>query len=308
LLRASISRYGVLITLLVLCLFIGIVNPVFFSFSNISNILVQATINGILAVGLTFVIITAGIDLSVGSILAFSGVVLGSFLQKGSPLPLAIFICLAIGILCGFTNGLLITAGRLPPFIATLGMMSISRGLALLYTGGRSISGFSPTFTAIADGRLFKIPVPVLIMFLVYALAFFVMKYTYLGKYIYAIGGNKEASWLSGIRVNLYITAVYSVSGLLSAIGGIILAARLNSAQPIAGMMYELDAIAAAVIGGTSLSGGKGSIIGTLIGTLILAVIKNGLNILNISSFIQQIIIGSVIVSAVILDKLKKES
>jgi ribose/xylose/arabinose/galactoside ABC-type transport system permease subunit len=251
---------------------------------------------------MTFVIITAGIDLSVGSVLAFSGVIMASLLHKEVPLPIALLIALAAGLLCGLVNGLLITIGKLPPFISTLGMMSVARGAALVFTQGRPISGFSDTFRWIAVGELFHIPVPVIIMIAVYLIANFVLTKTKLGRYTYAIGGNEEATILSGVNVRFYKMLVYGLCGMLSGLAAVILTARLNSAQPIAGMMYELDAIAATVIGGTSLSGGEGSIFGTLIGALIIGVLRNGLNLLDISSFVQQIVIGTVIIVAVLFD------
>ena len=205
-------------------------------------------------------------------------------------------------------NGLLITHGRIPPFISTLGMMSVARGAALLYTKGRPVSGFSENFRYLATGEIFHIPVPVIIMGVVYIIAHFVLNRTKLGRYAYAIGGNEEAAILSGINVKLYKTMVYALCGMLSGLAALILTARLNSAQPIAGNMYELDAIAATVIGGTSLMGGEGTVLGTLIGALIMGVLRNGLNLLGVSSFIQQIVIGSVIIIAVLLDMaLKKQ-
>jgi len=251
---------------------------------------------------MTFVIITGGIDLAVGSVLAFSGVVMASSLQSGIPLPLALLIGLGVGLLCGVVNGLLITIGRLPPFIATLGMMSVARGAALMFTEGRPISGFSEGFRSIATGEILRIPAPVVIMIVVYVIAHFVLKRTKLGRYTYAIGGNEEAALLSGINVRLNKTLVYGIAGLLSGLAAILLTARLNSAQPIAGMSYELDAIAATVIGGTSLLGGEGTVSGTLIGALIMAVLRNGLNLLSVSSFFQQVVIGSVIILAVLID------
>lgn len=256
---------------------------------------------------MTFIIISGGIDLSVGSVVAFSGMVLGYMLESGVPIPFAILVCLIVGSLCGMLSGFLITNFKVPPFIATLGMMSVARGLALMVKGGRSISGFSPKFLFLSDGTLLGIPFPIFIMIIIYIFAFLISKYTYWGRYIYAIGGNERAAWLSGIPLKIYVTGVYGVCGLLAAIGSVILTARLNSAQPISGNFYELDAIAATVIGGASLSGGRGTIIGTLIGALILAVLKNGFSILNLSSYVQQVAIGSVIIIAVIIDKYKKD-
>lgn len=301
-------QFGTLIGLLGLCIVLWILTPYFFTVSNLLNVAQQASINAIIAVGMTFVIITAGIDLSVGSILALSGVVLGSCLQSGFPMPLAIILGLSVGLLAGLLNGLLITYGHLPPFISTLGMMSIARGTALLFSDGRPISGFSKGFRSLATGEVFNIPAPVLIMVGIYIIAHLTLTRTKLGRYTYAIGGNEEAAILSGVNVKLYKGVVYGLSGLLSGVAAIILTARLNSAQPIAGTMYELDAIAATVIGGTSLMGGEGTIFGTLIGALIMGVLRNGLNLLGVSSFIQQIVIGSVIIVAVLMDvALKKQ-
>lgn len=295
-------QFGTLIGLFLLLLIFWILTPYFFTLSNLLNVAQQTSINAIIAVGMTFVIITAGIDLSVGSILAFAGVVMARALQSGLPLPVALLVGLAVGVICGLVNGFLISYGKLPPFIATLGMMSVARGGALLFTDGRPVSGFDPTFRFIANGDIAGIPASVLFMVLIYGLAHFGLKRTRLGRYAYAIGGNEEAAFLSGVDVRIYKTVIYGLSGLLSGAAAIVLTARLNSAQPIAGMMYELDAIAATVIGGTSLMGGEGSVGGTLIGALIMGALRNGLNLLGISSFIQQIIIGSVIIAAVLID------
>ncbi|HEX9423079.1 MAG TPA: ABC transporter permease [Pyrinomonadaceae bacterium] len=295
-------QLGTLSGLLGLALVLWALTPHFLTISNLLNIAEQATIIAIIAVGMTFVIITGGIDLSVGSVLAFAGVVMGSVLQGGLPLPLALIVGVGAGLLCGLVNGLLITVGRLPPFIATLGMMSVVRGAALMFTEGRPISGFSESFRSLATGEVLRVPAPVIIMIGVYVIAHFVLRRTKLGRYTYAIGGNEEAALLSGINVKLYKTMVYGIAGLLSGLAAILLTARLNSAQPIAGMSYELDAIAATVIGGTSLLGGEGTVVGTLIGALIMAVLRNGLNLLGVSSFIQQIVIGTVIIVAVLID------
>ncbi|HEY8185636.1 MAG TPA: ribose ABC transporter permease [Pyrinomonadaceae bacterium] len=295
-------QLGTFSGLLGLALVLWALTPHFLTISNLLNIAEQATIIAIIAVGMTFVIITGGIDLSVGSTLAFAGVVMASVLHGGLPLPLALIVGLGAGLLGGLVNGLLITIGRLPPFIATLGMMSVARGAALVFTEGRPISGFSEGFRSLATGEVFRVPAPVIIMIGVYVIAHFVLRRTKLGRYTYAIGGNEEAALLSGINVRLYKTMVYGLAGLLSGLAAILLTARLNSAQPIAGMSYELDAIAATVIGGTSLLGGEGTVVGTLIGALIMAVLRNGLNLLGVSSFIQQIVIGTVIIVAVLID------
>jgi len=301
-------RFGTLIGLVVLCLVLWALTPFFLTVSNLLNIAEQTSINAIVAAGMTFVILSGGIDLSVGSIVALSGVVLGLSLHAGYSPAVALPVMIAAGVLAGATNGLLIDRGRLPPFIVTLGMMSIARGAALLITEGRPISGFEESFRALATARVGFVPAPVLIMATVYLVAHFVLTRTTFGRYVYAIGGNEDAARLSGVRIHLHKPAIYAVSGLTSALAAMILTARLNSAQPIAGTMYELDAIAATVIGGTSLMGGEGTLAGTLIGALIMGVLRNGLNLLGVSSFLQQIVIGGVIVGAVLVDTMLKRS
>lgn len=295
-------QFGTLIGLILVTAVFWILSPYFLTLTNLLNIAEQTSINAIIAVGMTFVIISAGIDLSVGSIAALSGVVMAGFLVDGQSEPLAIAIGLGVGACCGIANGLFISYGRLPAFIATLGMMSVARGAALFYTDGRPVSGFSPGFRFLATGELLYIPAPVVIMAVIYVIAAFVLNKTKLGRYTYAIGGNEEAATLSGINTQLMKTVIYGISGLLSAFAAVLLTARLNSAQPIAGMMYELDAIAAVVIGGSSLMGGEGKLSGTLIGAFIMGILRNGLNLLGMSSFTQQIIIGSVIILAVLVD------
>ena len=300
-------QFGTFAGLVGLCAVLWILTPHFLTFSNLINVAQQTSINAIIAVGLTFVIISGGIDLSVGSIVAFSGVVMASLLSRDVPWPFAIAAGLATGLGSGLLNGLLISLGRLPPFIATLGMMSMARGGALLYTEGRPISGFGEGFRWLATGEVLFVPVPVLVMGAVYLVAHFILRRTPFGRYVFAIGGNEEAALLSGVKVRLHKTMVYGVCGLLSGLAATVLTARLNSAQPIAGINYELDAIAATVIGGTSLMGGQGSVIGTLIGALIMGVLRNGLNLLGVSSFVQQVVIGAVIILAVLMDMAFKQ-
>jgi ribose transport system permease protein len=299
-------RFGTVIGLVVLCAVLWALTPYFLTVSNLLNVAQQTSINAIVAVGMTFVIISGGIDLSVGSLVALSGVMLGTALQGGQPLSIAIAAALATGVACGIVNGALVSVGGLPPFIATLGMMSVARGAALLFTEGRPISGFDEGFRSLATGSVGYIPAPVVAMIVVYAAAHLVLTRTTFGRYVYAIGGNEEATRLSGVAVRFHKTIIYGVSGLMSAVAAIVLTARLNSAQPIAGMMYELDAIAATVIGGTSLMGGEGTLAGTLVGALIMGVLRNGLNLLGVSSFLQQIVIGAVIVGAVLVDTVLK--
>ena len=305
-LALSGRRLGTLAGLLGLCLLLWILTPHFLTLSNLLNVLEQTSINAVIAVGMTFVILSGGIDLSVGSLLALSGVVMATCLEAGWPTPLAILVGVGVGCAFGALNGVAIAWGRLPPFIATLGMMSIARGCALLFTEGRPVSGFEEGFRSLATARLLGIPAPVAITAAVYGAGRFVLSSTRFGRYVYAMGGNEEATRLSGVNVRLHKTLVYGVSGLTSAVAAVLLTARLNSAQPIAGIMYELDAIAAVVIGGTSLAGGEGGVGGTLIGALIMGVLRNGLNLLGVSSFLQQVVIGLVIVVAVLLDTMLK--
>jgi ribose transport system permease protein len=303
---SAARQFGTLIGLVVLSVVLWALTPHFLTVSNLLNIAEQTSINAIVAVGMTFVILSGGIDLSVGSIVALSGVILGTAIHDGGPILLGIPLALVVGTLCGALTGSLIVRGGLPPFIVTLGMMSIARGAALVYTEGRPVSGFDEAFRAIATARLGFIPAPIIITAVVYLAAHLVLTRTPFGRYVYAIGGNEEATRLSGVHVGFHKTWIYGVSGLMSAVAAIILTARLNSAQPIAGMMYELDAIAATVIGGTSLMGGQGTLAGTLIGALIMGVLRNGLNLLGVSSFLQQIVIGAVIIGAVLVDTLLK--
>jgi ribose transport system permease protein len=300
-------QLGTLFGLIGLCLILWILSPYFLTVSNLLNIVEQSSVISIIAIGMTFVIISSGIDLSVGSILAFSGVIMASLLQMDFPIFVALSMGLVAGSFCGFLNGVLVSKGLLPPFIATLGMMSIARGAALLVTQGRPISGFSYSFRQLASGEILQIPIPVIVMLVIYISAHFLLSKTRFGRQVYAIGGSEEVSILSGVNVKKIKTLVYVLSGGLSGLAAIILTARLNSAQPIAGIMYELDAIAATVIGGTSLMGGEGTILGTLVGALIMGVLRNGLNLLNVSPFIQQIVIGSVIILAVLIDMTLKK-
>ena len=297
----------VLAALVVLCIALSLASPYFATKNNLINLVLQAAINATLACGMTFVILTGGIDLSVGSIVAFAGILLGVMLKAEIPLAVALLGCVLIGGICGLVNGLLVTRINLPPFISTLGMMSIARGGALYIADGRAISGFSGKLNYIGSGTILGIPVMILIMALTFLIGLFVLKFTRAGRYIYAIGGNVEATRLSGINTNRYTTLVYVICGLTAGLAAVLLTSRLDSAQPVAGEGYELDAIAATVIGGTSLSGGEGKLSGTIIGALIIAVLNNGLNLLNVSSYIQQIVIGLVIILAVTFDRIRSK-
>lgn len=295
-------QYGPLLALIGLSVVLWSLTPHFLTISNLLNVAEQTTIIAIVAVGMTWVIISSGIDLSVGSVVAFSGVVLASVLHSGWPLAAVLLSALGTGLFFGLLNGALVAWGRLPPFIATLGMMSVARGGALLFTDGRPISGFPETFRQLSTGDVFHLPAPVILMGLVFTASHLLLAKTQTGRYVYAVGGNEEAAILSGVDVRRVKMMVYGQCGMLSGLAAILLTARLNSAQPIAGIMYELDAIAATVIGGTSLLGGEGTVFGTLIGALIIGVLRNGLNLLGTPSFTQQIVIGSVIIVSVLLD------
>jgi len=303
---SAARQFGTLIGLAALSLVLWALTPHFLTVANLLNIAQQTSINAIVAVGMTYVILSGGIDLSVGSIVALSGVALGGALQGEQPAVVAMLIAVAVGVACGLVNGALVSWGGLPPFIVTLGMMSVARGAALLVTEGRPISGFDAGFRSLATGEFAFVPAPIIAMAVIYLVAHVVLTRTTFGRYVYAIGGNEEATRLSGVAVRFHKTMIYAVSGLMSALAAVVLTARLNSAQPIAGMMYELDAIAATVIGGTSLMGGVGTLTGTLVGALIMGVLRNGLNLLGVSSFLQQIVIGGVIVGAVLVDTILK--
>ncbi|MBW3467000.1 ABC transporter permease [Arthrospiribacter ruber] len=312
--RDILIKFQSLLALVILCFVLAMMTDIFFTSSNMLNVMRQISVNICISVGMTLVILTGGIDLSVGSILALSGALTAGFLKFGLELPFfdtfigfTIFGAVLIGILSGTAlgtfNGLAITVFRVPPFVATLAMLTIARGFTMLYTKGFPISGLGQNYAFIGTGWLLGIPVPVWIALTVVAIAFFVTNKTRLGRYIYAIGGNESAAQLSGINIRKIKTIVYAIAGGLAALGGIIVTSRLDSAQPNAGASYELDAIAAVVIGGTSLSGGKGTIGGTVLGAIIIGVLNNGLVLLNVSPFWQQVIKGFVILLAIIIDK-----
>ncbi len=299
------QKYGLVIVFLILCLGLSLLTDRFLTVNNTINVLRQATINGIIAIGMTYVILTAGIDLSVGSILALTGVVTASLLQsEGIPVAVAIIAGLGLGALLGFVNGAIITRFKVPPFVTTLGMMTIARGLALTFTEGRPITGLPDGFRVVGTGTLGPIPVPLLIAGIAFILGYVILNHTTIGEYIFALGNNPVAARYAGINTNIYTIFVYIVAGILAALAGMILTARLNSAQPTAGLAYEFDAIAAVVVGGTSFAGGEGSLWGTLLGVLVIAVLNNGLNLLNVSSFYQPVVTGVVIALALLFYKL----
>ena len=298
---------GPLLGLIILCVVFSLTTDVFLSARNFLNILDQVTVLGILSIGMTVVIVTAGIDLSVGSILAFSMMMMGWLYEAhGIPFVIAIFMSLITGAVCGLVNGLLVTRAKLPPFIATLAMMTIARGLANILTGGRQVVGMPDWFTSLSIVRHFGFLSATVALFIILLIvAGVILRYRSVGRSFYAIGGSAEVARLAGIRVRQLTTSVYVVAGTLSAVAGIAMASRLDSCQPSAGLGYELDTIAAVVIGGASLNGGVGGIGGTLVGVLIIGVLRNGLNLMAVSPFVQQIIIGVVIAIAVTADTLR---
>lgn len=302
-LAAFLRRYGMVVAFILLMAVLSLLSDSFLTLTNLLNVARQVSINAVMAAGMTFVILTGGIDLSVGSILAIAGAIMAGVLSAGRPLLGGIAAGLAVGGVLGLVNGLVITRGKVQPFIATLALLTIGRGLTLVYTDGRPITGLPDAFVWLGAGEVLRIPVPVLIMAAVFLVSGVILTQTVAGRYVYAIGGNEEAARLSGVNVTFYKTLVYVISGLLAAASAVILTARLNSAQPTAGSGYELDAIAAVVLGGTTLAGGEGSIGGTLLGALIIGVINNGLNLLNVSSFYQLVAKGVVILLAVLLDR-----
>ena len=318
-LKPKLIKFQSLIALVLMIVVMMLLSDKFLTVDNAWNVMRQISVNVCISVGMTLVILTGGIDLSVGSILAFSGAVAAGLLNNGIAIPAvdsyigftvlgAVAAALVMGAGLGAINGIAITRFKVPPFVATLAMLTMARGLTMLWTGGFPITGLGETFAFLGTGWFLGIPMPVWISALVVTIFTIVSKKTRLGRYIYAIGGNERASKLSGLNVRKINFWVYTLAGMLSAVGGILVTARLDSAQPNAGMGYELDSIAAVVIGGTSLSGGRGSIIGTVQGALIIGVLNNSLVLLNVSPFWQQVIKGIVILLAVIIDKSSRKA
>lgn len=305
-----IYKFGALIALILLMGIITVMNSNFLSVNNIMNLFRQVSINAFIAFGMTFVITTSGIDLSVGSTLALSGAIVASLIVSGVNSIIAIILGVLLGGVLGFVNGVLVSKGSLAPFIATLATMSIYRGIALLYTGGNpiTVAGDKPLFEFVGRGYIVGIPFPVILMFIVLIILYIIFHRTAFGKKVFAVGGNEKAARIAGVKIDKVKMLVYTISGMLAALSGVILTSRLNSAQPTAGNAYELDAIAAVVLGGTSMAGGKGSMVGTLIGALIIGTLNNGLNLLGVSSFYQQIMKGIVIILAVLVDRKRQSS
>ena len=314
-----VARFAPLIFLVTLMVLFALLEPRFLSSINLFNVMRQVSITGMLAIGMTFVILTAGIDLSIGSLVAFAGLVAAAVAKGGLQdrftvgeggigygWELAALAAIAVGLIGGYVQGLAITRLKVPPFVVTLGGMSAFRGAALLFAAGGPISGFEPTFTWWGQGKIGPVPVPVIIFLTAAALAHVALRYTRYGRKVYAVGGNPEAARLSGLNVNRMICSVYVIMGFFAGLGSFVLAARLNSAEAVAGTGYELTVIASVVIGGTSLFGGSGTIFGTVIGSILIGVLLNGLVLMNVSSYVQQIVIGIIIVLAVAFDTFAK--
>ncbi len=304
---AAIQRFGPLAGLALLCAALGMLSDRFFTAPNLINILRQSAVNALLALGQLVVIVTAGIDLSSGSVLGLSCVLAALLLKSGAPAAVALLAALAIGAALGAFNGILLTKLRLPhPFIPTLGMMNVARGLALVISGGFPISELSPPFRFWGAGSVFGIPAPVIVVAACAALFHIFLTRTTAGRDIYAIGGNPQAALLSGVPVHARLILTYALSGLMAGAGAIVLAGRMNSGFPLAGTGAELDAIAAVIIGGASFFGGVGTVSGTIIGALVMGVLRNGLNLINVSAYWQTVVIGGVIVAAVAVDSARK--
>lgn len=317
---ALIGQFGALIVLLVICVIFAVLEPAFVSQRNIFNVLRQVSIYGVLAVGMTFVILTGGIDLSIGSLLAFAGLVAASVEKGGRGLltvgaageaegygvPAAIAAALGVGLVGGLLQGLGVSKMKVPPFVVTLGGMSVFRGLTLVWSGGQPISAFRDQYKVIGQGFVGPVPIPVIIFALFAIVGIVVLRATRYGRHIYAVGGNQEAARLSGLNTTALLTSVYVISGFCCGAAGFILSSRLNSAEQVAGIGYELTVIASVVIGGTSLFGGEGSVLGTVIGVLLIGVLSNGLTLMNVNPYYQQIVVGLIIVFAVYVDQMVK--
>lgn len=303
----KLNQYGLLIAFVLICLALSFTTPRFFTVQNLMIIVMQVSINALLAFGVTFVIITGGIDLSIGSMVAVTGVVAASFAHPDTyPVVVPVAIGLVAGLLFGAFNGFVTTRSHVPPFIVTLGTMTIGRGLALILSRGRPISNLSDSFNFIGGGKVLGVPTLIIILIVVFILCSILLKKTVIGRYMYAVGGNEQAARASGIPISRVKMVVYTVSGLLAALSGILLTSRITTGQPNAGIGFELDAIAAAIIGGTSTSGGTGTMTGTLLGALLIGVISNGLDLLNVTSYYQQVVMGIIIIGAVVLDSMNQ--
>lgn len=299
-------KYKSLFGLLVLCIILSILTPRFLTINNLRNVFTQVSVNAVIAAGMTFVILTGGIDLSVGSILAIAGAVAASIVKSTGNVFLAVIAALAIGAIIGLLNGIIIARGKIQAFIATLVSMTVFRGVTYVYTNGTPVSGLGQKFMVLGNDKILGMPIPVIVTVIIFLLSYYILDQTRYGRYVYSIGGNEDTARLSGINTNKVKTLVYVISGAMAAVSGIIVTSRIGSASPNAGSGFELDAIAAVVLGGTSLAGGEGSIVGTIIGAVIIGVLNNGLNLMNVSPFYQLIVKGLVILLAVMIDKKNK--
>lgn len=298
---------GSLFALIIMVIILSFASPVFFTISNLRNVIVQVAVIAVIAVGATFVCMTGGIDLSVGAVLGVAGVLSAGVIRDTGNVFLAIMTCIGVSVAFGVLAGILIAYGNLPAFVSTLGLMSIARGTAFIFTHGKPISNFPDSFRFLGAGSIGNVPVMIFVVIIIYAVMYVVLKKTSFGRITCAIGSNEEATKLTGIDTKKYKVLIYSLAGLLTGIAALMYVGRINSGHPNSGNGYELDAIAAVVIGGTSLSGGRGSVLGTIVGALIMGVIKNGLNLLNIDSYYQNVVLGVIIILAVLLDQNSKK-
>jgi inositol transport system permease protein len=303
----GINKYGLLLAFIGICLVLSLITPRFLTVQNLMIIVTQVSINALLAFGVTFVIITGGIDLSIGSMVAVAGVVAATFAHPDTyPVVVPVAVGLLAGLLFGAFNGLVITRSKVPPFIVTLGTMTIGRGMALILSKGRPVSNLSDSFNFIGGGKILGIPTLIIILIVAFIICSIILQKTVIGRYMYAVGGNEQAARASGIQLSTVKMIVYTLCGGLAALAGILLTSRITTGQPNAGTGFELDAIAAAIIGGTSTSGGTGTMTGTLIGALLIGVISNGLDLLNVTSYYQQVVMGIIIIGAVVLDSVNR--
>lgn len=300
-------KYGALIILLILSGILSIATPYFLTTVNLSTVAVQTAVVGVLAIAELMVIITGGIDLSVGAVLALSSVLASMMMKSGVPISISVIAALGIGAILGYINGFIITKMGVPPFIATLGTMGVARGAALVVTNGLPVSFLPQGISWFGVGEVLAVPVPIVVLLLTGAIIHWVLTRTRLGRYTYAIGSNSEATRLSGINIGKYTRVIYMIAGILTAAAGILLVGRLNSAQPTAATGYELNAIAASVIGGASLVGGVGTVLGALVGSFIMSILSNGFTLLGVSAFYQQMAIGAIVILAVYFDLLQRQ-
>ncbi|WP_027626793.1 ABC transporter permease subunit [Clostridium lundense] len=305
--KSILLKYKSLLGLMILCVVISIITPRFLNITNIMNVLTQVSVNAILAIGMSFVILTGGIDLSVGSTLAISGAVAATLIKTNGSMVTALIAALVIGALIGLLNGIIVSKGKIQAFIVTLATMTIFRGATLVYTNGTPVSALPDSFMMIGNKKIASVlPMPAIITLVVLLIAWYVLNETRYGRYVYALGGNEDSARLSGINTDKIKTMVYIICGVAAALSGVIVTSRVGSASPNAGTGFELDAIAAVVLGGTSLSGGEGTVVGTIIGAMIIGVLNNGLNLMNVSPYYQLIVKGLVILLAILLDKKNK--